>query len=474
MRILRLIVIFLAVALPAFAQTATPAERELARSILKQLVEINTTDSVGNVSTAARAMQKRFLDAGFPAADLQVIGPDARKLNLLVRYRGTSGASPVLLLCHLDVVEAVRSDWHTDPFVFTEKDGYWYGRGTLDMKGNDAIAVTDLIRLYRAGYKPTRDIYLALTADEEGGKFNGVNWLLKNRPELQHAAFVINPDAGGITLENGKATAIQVEATEKIYSDFELTTVNRGGHSSLPRPDNAIYELTAALDKLAHYQFPFELNNVTRQSFAAYARTAEPEVASDILAILAPTPAPAAIERLDKNPDYNSNLHTTCVATRLSAGHANNALPQRAQAIVNCRILPGHAPEEVRRQLLALFNNPGLAIRYISDSGEGFDVAPDRKSIAPPPPIPEVFDPLTAIAGNIWPGAPVVPVMENGASDSIYAAMYGIPSYGFSAIAITAEDERAHGQDERMPIDSYWKGLDFYYDFLKAIGTPKK
>jgi acetylornithine deacetylase/succinyl-diaminopimelate desuccinylase-like protein len=372
------------------------------------------------------------------------------------------------------VVEALRSDWHTDPFVFTEKDGYWYGRGTLDMKGNDAIAVADLIRLYKSGYKPTRDIYLALTADEEGGKFNGASWLLKNRPELQKAAFVLNPDAGGISLENGKATAIQVEATEKIYADFELTAANRGGHSSLPRPDNAIYELTAALDKLAHYQFPFELNNVTRASFAAYAKTATPEVARDILAILTPTPDLAAIERLSKNPDYNSNLHTTCVATRLSAGHANNALPQRAQANVNCRILPGHTPEEVRQQLLALFNDTGLRIRYISDAGEGFVVAPDRKSIAPPPPIPEVFDPLTAIATKIWPGAPVVPVMENGASDSIYAAEYGVPSYGFSAIATTAEDERAHGQDERMPIDSYWKGLDFYYDFLKAIGTPKK
>ncbi len=463
--------------LPAPAQsplpTASPAERTEAHDIFQQLIEINTTDTPqGNVTTAIEAMQKRFLDAGFSADDVHLLGPDPRKMNLVVRYRaaGSPTEKPVLFLCHIDVVQALRSDWHTDPFQFVEKDGYFYGRGTQDMKNSDAALVATFLRLHREGYKPRRDLILALTADEEGGKFNGANWLVQQHRDLVDAGFVINPDSGGVELDHGRAVVADVEATEKVYSDFQITAVDRGGHSSLPRPDNAIYELTAALNKLAVYSFPFELNEITRTYFKNLAERETGQTAQDMRAILQTPPDLPAAARLGAEPSFNSNFRTTCVATRLLAGHANNALPQTAQANVNCRIFPGHSPEEIRQQLIALFADPKLIVKYVSDAGEVSDIAPERKAMTPPEPIKAVFDPLTRITQQIWPGTPVTPVMENGASDSIYFAQAGIPCYGYSAVALERSDERAHGQDERLPIDSYWKSLDFFYSFAKALG----
>jgi acetylornithine deacetylase/succinyl-diaminopimelate desuccinylase-like protein len=461
----------------ALAQSALPTasaeDRALAREIFKQLIEINTTDTPrGNVTTATAAMQKRFLDAGFPAEDVRLLGPDPRKQNLVVRLRaaGSSSEKPVLFLCHMDVVEALRSDWHTDPFEFVEKDGYVYGRGTQDMKDSDAALAATFLRLHKEGYKPRRDLILALTADEEGGKFNGAQWLVQNHRELVDAAFVINPDAGGIELDHGRAVVADVEATEKVYSDFQIKAVNPGGHSSRPRPDNAIYELTTALNKLAAYSFPFEQNDITKTYFRNLAGQETGQTAADIRAILASPPDLAAAVRLSADPSFNSNFRTTCVATRLAAGDANNALAETAQANVNCRIFPGHSPEEIRRQLIALFDDPKLTVKYVSDAGDVFDTAPDRKAMVPPPPILEVFAPLTQLTQALWPGVPVTPIMENGASDSIYFAQAGIPCYGYSAIALERDDERAHGQDERLPLDSYWKSLDFFYSFLKAVG----
>ncbi len=417
-------------------------------------------------------MQKRFLDAGFPVEDVHLLGPDARKQNLVVRLRaaGTPTEKPVVFLCHLDVVEALRSDWHTDPFEFVEKDGYYYGRGTQDMKDCDAALVETFLRLHREGYKPRRDLILALTADEEGGKFNGAGWLVKEHRDLVDAAYVINPDSGGVELDHGRPIVADVEATEKVYADYQVTALDRGGHSSLPRPDNAIYELTAALNKLAAHSFPFELNEVTRTYFANLAQRETGQTAADMRAVLATPPDLAAAARLGSEPSFNSNFRTTCVATRLSGGHANNALPQTAQANVNCRIFPGHSPEEIRQKLIALFGDSKLAVKYVSDAGLVSETAPERKAIAPPAPIKEVFDPLTRITQQIWPGVPVTPVMENGASDSIYFAWAGIPCYGYSAIALERDDDRAHGQDERLPVDSYWKSLDFFYAFTKALG----
>jgi acetylornithine deacetylase/succinyl-diaminopimelate desuccinylase-like protein len=454
----------------AFAGTLDNANRQLSRDIFRQLIEINTTDSAGSTTTAAEAMRKRLLDAGLPAADVVVTGPNARKGNMVARLRGTGKGKPILIIAHLDVVEAKRSDWTTDPFQFIEKDGYFYGRGTQDMKDSDAIAVTTLIRYLHEGYKPNRDIILALTADEEGGTFNGVEWLLEHHRELLDAEYVLNPDAGGVMTDKGKPIDIEVEATEKLYADFQLTAANPGGHSSLPTPDNAIYEIADALSRLEKAPFGFELNNVTRAWFAQVASSEKPEVAADIKAMLKTPPDAAAIERLSRNPRFNSTMRTTCVATRLSGGHADNALPQTAQALVNCRILPGHSPEEVRQQLVNVFADGKIKVKFKDPAtAEYLDKAPNKMAFLPPPPRPDVMNPLRAIAAQMWPGAPVIPEMETGASDSIYTIAAGLPSYGINGVAIDADDIRAHGQDERLRVESFYAGVEFYYKFLKAL-----
>ena len=266
-------------------------------------------------------------------------------------------------------------------------------------------------------------------------------------------------------------SSAEVEATEKVYADYQVTVTNRGGHSSLPRPDNAIYELAASLSRLAAYTFPFELNQVTRTYFTNLANNETGAQAADMRAILANPPDMSAAARLSAEPAFNARFRTTCVATRLDAGDANNALPQRAQAIVNCRILPGHSPEEIRKQLISIFADPQIGVEYVSDQGDVSPTAPDRTAIVPPAPIPEVWSPLTTITQAIWPGITVTPVMETGASDSIYFAQAGIPSYGYSAIALERDDVRAHGRDERLPLDSYWKSLDFWYAFAKKLGS---
>jgi acetylornithine deacetylase/succinyl-diaminopimelate desuccinylase-like protein len=440
----------------------------LSRDIFKELIEINTTDSVGNTTTAANAMARRLLDAGFPAADVQVLGPNDRKGNLVARLRGTGTRKPVLIIGHLDVVEARREDWTTDPFQFVEKDGYFYGRGTQDMKVNDAILVTTFIRLKREGYRPDRDLILALTADEEGGASNGVEWLLKNHRDLVDAEFVLNQDSGGVTTVKGKPVNVDVEATEKQFADFELTVLNPGGHSSLPTDDNAIYHLAAALSRLEHSPFPVELNAVTRTYFGRRAPLEDAPTRADMTAILKTPPDAAAVARLSREPRYNSMLRTTCVATRLNAGHANNALPQTAKAIVNCRILPGHSAAETERTLVRVFADPKVTVRYIGALG-GVEPAPDSKGFPTVLPSADVMRPLEQVAAEMWPGAPVIPEMETGASDSVYTIAAGIPSYGFNGVAIDQDDIRAHGKDERVRVSAYYDGVEFCYRFLKAL-----
>ncbi len=465
--------ITLASATPLAGAQATDANHKEAVDIFRQLIEINTTDSVGSITAAARAMQQRFLEAGFPAADMQIVGPNDRKQNLVLRYRGAGGKKPILLIGHLDVVEARREDWTTDPFQFVTKDGYYYGRGTQDMKESDAILVETLLRLHREGFKPDRDIILALTADEEGGKSNGVNWLIRNHRDLIDAEYVLNSDGGGIELHHGKATSFSVDASEKLYADYQLTVTNPGGHSSLPRTDNAIYQLADGLERIARYSFPFELNDVTRAYFAAQSKILSGQTAADMRAILKTPPDPAAIKRLDQTPEYNSTLRTTCVATRLDAGHANNALPQRAQAVVNCRIFPGHSKEEIRQALIRVLNDPKMTVQYIGDGGEGqgeiFDKAPDTRALPPAAVKPEVMRALEQVAGKMWPGAPVITTMADGASDGIYTNAAGIPTYGVCGIALESDDVRAHGKDERLPIASFDRGVDFYYDLLTML-----
>ena len=366
-------------------------------------------------------------------------------------------------------MEARREDWTTDPFQFVEKDGFYYGRGTQDMKEGDAIMVTTLIRMKKEGYQPDRDIILALTADEEGGKSNGVDWLIKNKRELIDAEFVLNQDGGGVETENGKPVMMVVDATEKLYADYELTVTNPGGHSSIPTPDNAIYHLSNGLVRLEHYKFPFELNTVTRAYYERISKVEKGPRASDMKAILKTTPDQKAIDRLSEDPIDNSTLHTTCVATRLSGGHANNALPQQAHANVNCRILPGHSSEEVREQLVKVFADSKIAVRYVGAIGDVSDHASDKQGYAPPPLRPDVFQPLEKIAAEMWPGAPVVPDMATGASDGVYTNAAGMPTYCVSGVALERSDVRAHGKDERIGIESFYKAVDFYYRYLKAV-----
>ncbi|HEU5335780.1 MAG TPA: M20/M25/M40 family metallo-hydrolase [Terriglobales bacterium] len=450
------------------------ADKQLSRDIFQQLIDINTTESVGNTTTAAQAMAKRLRDAGFPASDVVVLGPDARHGNMVARYRGTGQHPPILMIGHLDVVEARRSDWTSDPFHFIEKDGYFYGRGTQDMKSDDAIWVADFIRLKREGYKPDRDLILALTSDEEGGPANGVDWLIKNHRDLINAEFVLNSDGGGVNTINGKPLFISMDGSEKLYGDYQLKATNPGGHSSLPEPDNAIYHVTDALARLQKFQFPFELNAVTRGYFERMATIEHGQRAADMKAILQTPPDQAAIARLSEDPVFNATMRTTCVATRLAGGHANNALPQTATANVNCRILPGHSREEVRQQLVKVFDDPKVEVRYLANDGatlSGF--APEKLGYAPVKLRPDVMQPLEKVAAQMWPGAPVIPTMATGASDGVYTNAAGLPTFGISGIAIDMDDVRAHGKDERLGVQSYYNGVQFYYQFLKAITGGK-
>lgn len=458
--------IFSASVLRAQAEDAT---RQMSHDIFKQLIEINTTDSVGSTTVAAQAMAQRLLDAGFPPADVQVLGPNDRKGNLVARLHGTGAHRPVLMIGHLDVVEARREDWTTDPFQFVEKDGFYYGRGTQDMKCGDAIYITTFIRLKREGYKPDRDIILALTADEEGGKSNGVDWLIKNHRALVDAEFVINQDGGGIDSDNGKPVFMSMDATEKLYADFQLQVTNPGGHSSLPVPDNAIYHLVDALKRLEDFKFPFELNDVTRAYFERMAAMNTGPSSSDMRGILKTPPDPGAMARLSSNPLYNSTMRTTCVATRLDAGHANNALPQRALANVNCRILPGHSREEVRQTLIRVFGDPKVGVRFVTNQYQVLDRAPDEMGLPPVTLRPDVMKPLEQTTAAMWPGIPVIPTMATGASDGIYTNAAGMPTFGITGVAVDFGDVRAHGKDERLRVESYDQGVDFFYRFVKAL-----
>jgi acetylornithine deacetylase/succinyl-diaminopimelate desuccinylase-like protein len=407
------------------------------------------------------------LTPAFPPPTLRCWGPPPARETW---WRDcTARARPVLLIGHLDVVEARRSDWTTDPFQFVEKDGYCYGRGTQDMKSDDAVWVTEFIRLKRDGFKPDRDLILALTADEEGGLSNGVDWLLKNHRDLIDAEFVLNSDAGGVDTENGKVTIVSMDASEKLYADFQLLVTNPGGHSSLPVPDNAIYHLADALGRLQAYQFPVELNEVTRTYFERMAAIETGAKAADMRAIANDPPDASAAARLSMDPIHNATMRTTCVATRLDAGHANNALPQSAQAIVNCRILPGHTREEIRQTLIRIFADPKVAVDYVDHSGRVLDSAPNAQARPPVKLRPEVMETLEKIAGEMWPGAPVIPTMSTGASDGIYTNAAGMPTYGISGVAIDLNDVRAHGRDERLRVESFYQGVEFYDRYLRAL-----
>jgi acetylornithine deacetylase/succinyl-diaminopimelate desuccinylase-like protein len=455
---------------PAAASGGDQAADALAYEVFKQLIGIDTTDSIGNVTTAAEAMARRFRDAGFAPADVVVLGPaNERKKNLVVRLHGTGAHKPVLLIGHLDVVEARREDWHSDPFELSERDGYFYGRGTLDMKGPDAMAVAALIRLKQERWRPSRDVILALTADEETGCCNGVDWLLRNHRELVDADFVLNQDDYSVLTEQGAPLLFRLFATEKTYADFDLTVTDAGGHSSEPGPDNAIYRLARGLTRLAAYEFPFELNEVTRGYFERMASIDTGERSADMRAILHQPPDAAAIARLSRDAFDHAAMHTTCVATRLEGGHANNALPSRARAIVNCRILPGHAPEDVRQTLIGVLADPAIAVRYVGADSRLLEHAPLTRGTAPPTLRPEVVAPLEQLVGETWPHLKVVPSMAVGASDSTYTNAAGLPTYVFSGLAVERGANPEHAADERLAVASFYTANRFWYRYLKAL-----
>jgi acetylornithine deacetylase/succinyl-diaminopimelate desuccinylase-like protein len=436
-----------------------PLEHErLAKAILKQLVEIDTTQA-GSTTPAAQAAAARLREAGFPAADVEILGPAARRMNLVGRLRGRStGRKPVLVMAHLDVVEAQRQDWTVDPFTFTERDGWFYGRGTMDDKDEAAIWAATLIRLQREGFVPDRDIVLMLTADEEAGAHNGVDWLLRNHRASIDAAFALNEGGGGV-VKQGRRLAHNVQASEKTYQNFELLVTNSGGHSSLPRADNAITQLAAALIRLQHQRFPVTLSDVTRAFFQRTAAIESGGVAAAMGAILGNPADRAADDLLSASPEYNARLRTTCVATRVEAGHAENALPQRARAMVNCRIVPGDSPAGVLEALTRAIGDQGVAIRPTFEA----------EVVAPSPLAPEVLGPVEAITQEMWPGVAVIPTMGTTATDGFYLRRAGIPVYGVSGVFDDAGDVRAHGRDERIHETWFYDGLEFSYRLIKRL-----
>jgi acetylornithine deacetylase/succinyl-diaminopimelate desuccinylase-like protein len=438
----------------------SPADQALL-PIYKQLVEINTVDPSGDNTRAAEAMAARLRAAGFPAGDVQVLAPQPRKGNLVARLRGTGRRRPLLLLAHLDVVEARREDWSVDPFTLLEKDGYFYGRGTGDDKAMAAIWIATLIRTRQEGYRPDRDIIVALTSDEEGGPANGVHWLVENHRDLIDAELALNEGGRG-QIKDGRYLANGVQASEKVYESFRLETTSSGGHSSLPRKDNAIYRLAAGLGRLAAFDFPVRLSDVTRAYFDRMASIAPGPEADDMKAVLRTPPDAEALARLSLSPYHNALMRTTCVATRLEGGHADNALPQTARATVNCRILPGTPAGEVQATLVKAVADDGITITSL---------APAKPS--PPSPLqPDLMGPVEEVTRELWPGVPVVPVMGTGATDSKYLRAAGIPAYGTSGIFGDIDDVRAHGRDERILVRSLYEGQDYLYRLVKRLSSP--
>lgn len=442
------------------AQAGRSGDR--AKDIFRELIEINTTDSSGSTTKAAEAVAARLKAAGFPAADVQVLGPNARKRNLVARYRGTGGRKPLLLLAHLDVVEAKREDWSFDPFAFTERDGFFYGRGTTDDKAMASAFVANLIRLREENYKPDRDLILALTADEETGDSNGVDWLLKNHRDLIDAELALNEGGGG-QLDRGTYVVNEVQASEKVYQDFKLETHNPGGHSSRPVRDNAIYHLADGLARLERFDFPANVGEVTRAYFGRMAGLErDPLVAADMRALAKPTPDADAVRRLSESSSYyNALMRTTCVATMLAGGHATNALPQTATANVNCRILPGESPDAVRQTLVDALADRAIAVTPVAKA----------KPSDPSPLTPDVMQPIEAISQAMWPGVVVVPVMGTGATDGLYLRNAGIRTYGTEGLFQEMTDNRSHGKDERVGAKQYGESVEYLYRLTKALSS---
>jgi acetylornithine deacetylase/succinyl-diaminopimelate desuccinylase-like protein len=468
------VVALLALLISAPSGAQSSPHEQLARAVYKELIEINTVDSVGSVTKAAEAMAARFKAAGFPAGDITLLIPDGKptKGNLVVRYHGRGGAKaqkPILLMAHLDVVAALRSDWPRDPFTLYEENGFFLGRGTSDDKAMASIFVANLLTMKAEGVVPDRDIILALTADEEGGPANGARWLATEHKDLIDAEYALNEGGGG-ELVNGKPIAHDIQAAEKVSVNFTFTAINTGGHSSMPRPDNAIYELSQALLKVASYQFPIVLNDITKVYFTQ-AALVEPraEIAAAMKAIVANPNDARANATLSKDARLASILRTTCVATRLAGGHAQNALPQTATANVNCRVEPTSTYEYVKSTLERVVGDTGLKVTF------GGAASPTGVVGAPPSAVPpDLMNAITTITRKMWGNIPVIPFMVTGATDGKYTRAAGIPTFGVSGIFAEGEENNMHGRDEKLRVKSYYDGLAFLDQLVSALAVRTK
>lgn len=450
-------------AVPAALPAQTSDPRALERDILKELVEINTSDSAGHTADAAKAVARRLAAAGIPDSDIRILGYDAKYQSLVARYRGRPGGpKPILMMAHLDVVDARKEDWSFDPYQFRELDGYYYGRGSSDNKAGVATLTAMFIRYQQEGFVPDRDLIMVLTADEETTS-ESIEWLLHQHRDLIDADFALNTDGGGGELRDGKPTAFAVQTAEKVYLSLTLETRSKGGHSSVPEPDNAIYRLANGLVRLEKFTFPVRLNETTRAFFQRTASTQPARIAADMRAV-ARSADPAAARRVSAVPYYNSVLRTTCVATRLFAGHADNALPQLARAIVNCRILPDDPADSVEAVLK----------RVVADTGIHFSRVAEPTPSPASPLRPDVLQPVERLVARAWPGAVVVPEMSTGATDGLHTRNVGIPTYGVGAIFERIDDVRAHGRDERVGVKAFHEASQFWYELVKTLtsATP--
>lgn len=451
-----------AAAAPAHGQALRPDQQEF-RALYEELVETDTTLSNGSCTLAAERMAARLRAAGLPDSQITLFAhPDFPKEGGLVAvYPGTSKTlKPILAIAHIDVVEAKREDWERDPFTLIEEDGYFYGRGTADDKAMAAMLVDTLIRFQRTGYKPERAVKIALTCGEEtNGAFNGVEWLAANRRELIDAEFAINEGGGGTSDGKGKVVEQAMQVGEKTFATYRLETRNPGGHSSVPRPDNAIYQLAKALVRIEAHRFPLEMSETTRTYFREAGAGRKDEIGAAMV-VLAANPADKAAETIvNRDPFLHSNLRTTCVATMLDGGHARNALAQRAGAYVNCRIFPGHPVEDIRAELARIIADPEVTVTVLP---------PLRPSPPPPPLDPKVMGPAKALAAKYFPGVPVVPVMANGYTDSTFLTAVGIPAYGVPGLWGDPDGNGAHGLNERLEARSLFVGRDYLFDLIKA------
>jgi acetylornithine deacetylase/succinyl-diaminopimelate desuccinylase-like protein len=453
----------------AIAQTppvAPPRDQALGREILKQLVETDTTHAHGSTA-AAQEIAQRALAAGFAPDDVKLIAPPQypTRGNVIVRYRGTGGAKPILYICHLDVVEARREDWTYDPFKLTEADGWLYGRGTIDMKGQDSAILESLLRLKAEGFKPKRDIIVAFTADEEaGGELpgyeGGIDYLLKNDRPLIDADFVINPDAGGGEIKDRRKLDLLIQTSEKMFLTFQLEARDRGGHSSMPTPTNPIYRMSRALAKLGAFQFPVHLTATTRAYFAGRAKLESGQVAADMQEASAGTLSAGVLQRLSDQVETNVALRTTCVATTIDGGQGESALPERVKALVQCRVVPGESPADIEHQIAQVIDDPAIQIGVYTNA----KVSPES------PLTPRVIDAVRSVSDGMWPKVVILPNMSAGASDSAYTRAAGLPSYGVDGIFQDVDDDRAHGRDERISIEAFNEELEFTYRLMKRLG----